>query len=255
MGHSKDLPEEHSNEPTHEYAKTMLKERFEGPGSDTSQGTAKEVSKQPSRKLLKDASKRYPQQALKKPGNDPHDELFKRTFVGPSKATSDIPTRHSASSTRPAAGSPRERTAAQTVTLTGGSESSDSRVGYPSFKETASEVGASSSWSKQRSEKAIAPSKITEKDTAHRPLRETEATRTTNILSGTTSPFTVESAVSPGKRSFEDAATEPENKERKAEPEIKPESGVKSTIDDVREKPKIFAQASFERRVLVPSHL
>ncbi|KAL3191759.1 hypothetical protein MRX96_059495 [Rhipicephalus microplus] len=176
----------------------MLKERFEGPGSDTSQGTAKEVSKQPSRKPLKDASKRNPQQALKEPGNDPHDELFKRPFVGPSK-------------------------------------------GYLGHSHKAfSIIDATGSRVPQGT---------------NRPLRETEATRTTNILSGTTSPFTVENAVSTGKRSFEDAATEPENKERKAEPEIKPESGVKPTIDDVREKPKIFAQPSFERRVLVPSHL
>ncbi|KAH7935946.1 hypothetical protein HPB52_015309 [Rhipicephalus sanguineus] len=60
--------------------------------------------------------------------------------------------------------------AAQTVTLTEGSESSDTRVGHPSSKETASEVSASASKLKERADKGIAPSKITEKDAAHRSL-------------------------------------------------------------------------------------
>ncbi|KAL1437994.1 hypothetical protein MTO96_048451 [Rhipicephalus appendiculatus] len=251
--HSKGPPGERSNEPTHDFAKTMFKERFGGPRRDISEGTLNEHSKEPSRKPLKEASKKYSQKASKEPGNDAYDEMFERPSAGPLKATSYFPAKPPASSTRPAAEPSGERTAAQTVTLTEGSGSSDSRVSCPSSKETASDVSASASKVKERPERGIAPSKITEKDAAHRPLRGTEVARTTNILSGTTSPFTVDSAVSTGKRSFEDAATEAKNKERKLEPEIEPESGVKPTID-VREKPEMPAQPSFEARLLALSH-
>ncbi|XP_049275291.1 uncharacterized protein LOC119404292 [Rhipicephalus sanguineus] len=250
--HSKGPSGGHSNEPTQDFAKTTFKELCEVPRRDISEGTSKE----PSRKSLEAASTRSSQQASKESGKKSYDELFKRPCAGPSKAaTTDFPRIPPESSTRPAAEPSRERTAAQTVTLTEGSESSDTRVGHPSSKETASEVSASASKLKERADKGIAPSKITEKDAAHsqatiRPLRGTEAVRSTNMLSGTTSPFTVNSAVSTGKPSFEDAATEAKNKERKVEPKTQPEFGAV----DVGDKPKILAQPSFERRVFAPSH-
>lgn len=78
------------------------------------------------------------------------------------------------------------------------------------------------------------------------PLRTEHMRTTTLLLSAATSPFTVDSAVSVGRRPYEDAASEPKEEPRVDEPKLQPavESGI-----DPRAKPKVesLVQPSFER--------
>ncbi|KAH6940527.1 hypothetical protein HPB50_000548 [Hyalomma asiaticum] len=260
---------EHSEKPALEYSWSMSKDLPGGPRKNISKEPSKQTAERYfnelleglSKKHLEDASNKSSQQVLKEVCEEPSDGPFKRPSMGPSKAApTGFPAKHPESFRRLATELAGERIAVLTETLTGDSESSGTKVRYPSSKEAAghSERSNSTSMIKDHAEKRIAPNKIAGRHISHslttkRPLRETEAARTTNLLSGATSPFAEDSSVSSGKRTIEDTATEPKE-EHKVESKVQPvdESTAESTID-LGCKPNILAQPSFERMVLASS--